>query len=90
MTQRPDLVKQIARRLESRLPKGCGMKDLERHGRLALDAAVAEYDHTQLRDLETFASNRVRRAMLDAMDAPGRRSMARRLRSLFNLTMVSR
>lgn len=89
ITSHPDLVRHIANQLQSRLPAGLQREDLERHGRHALDAALAEYDGAHPGDLETFTSNRVRRAMLDAMSAPERGFLARRFRSLLKFKAVS-
>lgn len=61
------LVKRIAYHLMARLPASVEVDDLIQAGLMALLGAVDRYDETQGANFETFATQRIRGAMLDEL-----------------------
>ncbi|MCX7627719.1 MAG: RNA polymerase sigma factor FliA [Methylophilaceae bacterium] len=61
------LVKRIAHQLAARLPASVEVDDLMQAGMLGLLAAMEHFDENQGAQFETYASQRIRGAMLDAL-----------------------
>ncbi|TDA69401.1 MAG: FliA/WhiG family RNA polymerase sigma factor [Clostridia bacterium] len=78
------LVRYIAGRMGTRLPPVMDFEDLVAAGVLGLIEAVDRYDWRRGVKFETFASTRIRGAMLDALRAAGwaPRSLVQRLRQV--------
>lgn len=78
------LVRYIAGRIGTRLPPVMDFEDLVAAGILGLIEAVDRYDWRRGVKFETFASTRIRGAMLDALRAAGwaPRSLIQRLRQV--------
>ncbi len=81
-----DLVKEIAGRLASRLPKSVERTDLENAGNLGLISAIASFEPERGIRFEAFAEVRIRGALLDELRTqdwlprPFRRRFERRKR----------
>lgn len=84
VNQYATLVKRIARHVQSRLPASVHLDDLVQAGLIGLMEAVRLYDPDQGASFETYASIRVRGAMLDELRrcdwSP--RSLSKRVRQL--------
>jgi len=80
------LVKRIARQVLSRLPASVHLDDLVQAGLIGLMEAVRLYDPSQGASFETYATIRVRGAMLDELRRNdwSPRSLSRRVRQLSN------
>lgn len=78
------LVKRIARHVLSRLPASVQLDDLEQVGLIGLMEAVRLYDPSQGASFETYATIRVRGAMIDELRRNdwSPRSLSRRVRQL--------
>jgi RNA polymerase sigma factor for flagellar operon FliA len=78
------LVKRIARQVIARLPASVQMDDLEQAGLIGLMEAVRLYDPAQGASFETYATIRVRGAMIDELRRNdwSPRSLSRRVRQL--------
>jgi len=61
------LVKQIARRIRSRLPANVGIDELEQAGLLGLHQALSRYVEGRGSSFETYAARRIEGSMLDAL-----------------------
>ncbi|MCB9680842.1 MAG: FliA/WhiG family RNA polymerase sigma factor [Alphaproteobacteria bacterium] len=64
-----DLVKQIARKIRSRLPRGVDVDDLIGYGVVGLIEAIDRYDASRSVPFEAFARPRIQGAILDALRA---------------------
>lgn len=64
-----DLVKAIARKIRSRLPRGVDVDDLIGYGVVGLIEAIDRYDDTRSVPFEAFARPRIQGAILDALRA---------------------
>ena len=64
-----DLVKAIARKIRSRLPRGVDVDDLIGYGIVGLIEAIDRYDDSRSVPFEAFARPRVQGAILDALRA---------------------
>lgn len=62
-----DLVRAIANSLKGRLPKFVDVEDLEQEGVFGLTEAIEGFDLSQGVKFKTYASTRIRGAMLDAL-----------------------
>jgi len=82
------LVKRIARHLMTRLPRSVQLDDLVQAGLIGLMEAVRHYDPEQGAGFETYATIRVRGAMLDELRRNdwSPRSLSRRVRQLSDAT----
>lgn len=82
------LVKRIARHVQSRLPASVHLDDLVQAGLIGLMEAVRLYDPSQGASFETYATIRVRGAMLDELRRNdwSPRSLSRRVRQLSEAT----
>lgn len=82
------LVKRIARHVMSRLPASVQLDDLEQAGLIGLMEAVRLYDSSQGASFETYATIRVRGAMIDELRRNdwSPRSLSRRVRQLSEAT----
>jgi len=69
VAQYAPLVKRIAHGLAAKLPSSVQVDDLIQAGLMGLLDAVNHYDHTQGAQFETYASQRIRGAMLDELRA---------------------
>lgn len=67
VTQYAPLVKRIAHHMAARLPPSVQVDDLIQAGLIGLLDAVGHYDPTQGAQFETYASQRIRGAMLDEL-----------------------
>ena len=67
VVQYAPLVKRIAHRLAAKLPSSVQVDDLIQAGLMGLLDAVNHYDQTQGAQFETYASQRIRGAMLDEL-----------------------
>lgn len=78
------LVKRIARHVISRLPASVQIDDLEQAGLIGLMEAVRLYDPSRGASFETYATIRVRGAMIDELRRSdwSPRSLSRRVRQL--------
>jgi RNA polymerase sigma factor for flagellar operon FliA len=61
------LVRQIARRIRSRLPPNVGMDELEQAGLMGLDQALSRFEEGRGSSFETYAARRIEGSMLDAL-----------------------
>ncbi|HJV60576.1 MAG TPA: sigma-70 family RNA polymerase sigma factor [Albitalea sp.] len=61
------LVKQIARRIRSRLPPNVGLDELEQAGLLGLNQALSRFEQGRGSSFETYAARRIEGSMLDAL-----------------------
>lgn len=84
------LVKRIARHVMSRLPANVQLDDLVQAGLVGLMEAVRLYDPSRGASFETYATIRVRGAMLDELrrDDWSPRSVSRRVRQLSEVTRL--
>lgn len=64
-----DLVKAIARKIRSRLPRGVDVDDLIGYGVVGLIESIDRYDHSRSVPFEAFARPRIQGAILDALRA---------------------
>ncbi|HEY0857793.1 MAG TPA: FliA/WhiG family RNA polymerase sigma factor [Albitalea sp.] len=74
------LVRQIARRIRSRLPPNVGMDELEQAGLMGLNQALSRFEEGRGSSFETYAARRIEGSMLDAlrdMDTLSRDARAR-------------
>lgn len=69
LQQYTPMVNQLARQLLSKLPANVALDDLVQSGMLGLMDAMQRFDPSQGAQFETFASQRVRGAMLDELRA---------------------
>jgi len=78
------LVKRIARHMMSRLPASVQVDDLVQAGLIGLMEAARQYDSTQGASFETYATIRIRGAIVDELRKGdwGPRSLSRRARQL--------
>ncbi len=67
IAQYAPLVKRIAHHMMARLPANVQVEDLVQTGMLGLLDAIQRYDATQGAQFETYASQRIRGAMLDGL-----------------------
>lgn len=88
VTEYATLVKRIARHVLSRLPSSVQLDDLVQAGLIGLMEAVRMYDPSQGASFETYATIRVRGAMLDELRRNdwSPRSLSRRVRQLSQAT----
>lgn len=88
VTEYATLVKRIARHVLSRLPSSVQLDDLVQAGLIGLMEAVRLYDPSQGASFETYATIRVRGAMLDELRRNdwSPRSLSRRVRQLSEAT----
>lgn len=84
------LVKRIARHVMSRLPASVQIDDLVQSGLIGLMEAVRLYDPSQGASFETYATIRVRGAMLDELRRTdwSPRSLSKRVRQLAEATRL--
>lgn len=64
-----DLVKAIARKIRSRLPRGVDVDDLIGYGVVGLIESIDRYDHSRSVPFEAFARPRIQGSILDALRA---------------------
>lgn len=90
VTQYATLVKRIARHVMSRLPSSVSLDDLVQAGLIGLMEAVRLYDPSQGASFQTYATIRIRGAMLDELRRAdwSPRSLSRRLRQLAAATRL--
>lgn len=88
VSQYADFVRRIARHMLSRLPASVHLDDLVQAGLIGLMEAVRLYDASQGASFETYATIRVRGAMLDELRRNdwSPRSLSQRLRRLSEAT----
>lgn len=88
VSQYANLVRRIARHMLSRLPASVHLDDLVQAGLIGLMEAVRLYDASQGASFETYATIRVRGAMLDELRRNdwSPRSLSQRLRRLSEAT----
>jgi len=88
VNQYANLVRRIARHMLSRLPASVHLDDLVQAGLIGLMEAVRLYDASQGASFETYATIRVRGAMLDELRRNdwSPRSLSQRLRRLSEAT----
>lgn len=88
VNQYATLVKRIARHVQSRLPASVHLDDLVQAGLIGLMESVRLYDPAQGASFETYASIRVRGAMLDELRRSdwSPRSLSKRVRQLSEAT----
>lgn len=88
VTRYATLVKRIARHVMSRLPASVQMDDLVQAGLIGLMEAARLYDASQGASFETYATIRIRGAMLDELRRSdwSPRSLSKRLRLLSEAT----
>lgn len=63
------LVRQIARRIRSRLPPSVGLDELEQAGLIGLNEALSRFEEGRGSTFETYAARRIEGSMLDALRA---------------------
>lgn len=61
------LVRQIARRIRSRLPPNVGLDELEQAGLMGLHQALMRFEEGRGSSFETYAARRIEGSMLDAL-----------------------
>lgn len=90
VTEYATLVKRIARHVMSRLPASVQLDDLVQAGLIGLMEAVRLYDPSQGAAFETYATIRVRGAMLDELRRNdwSPRSVSKRVRQLAEATKL--
>lgn len=90
VTEYATLVKRIARHVMSRLPASVQLDDLIQAGLIGLMEAVRMYDPSQGASFETYATIRVRGAMLDELRRNdwSPRSVSKRVRRLAEATRL--